>query len=387
MSLAGASKRFLYSGATNSNSTQSDPALSLGGFRPDNANPAASEPYAVGTFDALSTVPYIVEDTQTDTPASSDAAPGDWIVTVSGACAPSYARVDSVDYVSHLITLDRGLRALAASGNAFRVCKRENLFPDATADEVKLGTVDHRMIYLLKTNTGTENNFRFWIDPIIPNGCDIEILPSGTFIADSGGTVTADSEISTPTESPFTELGRVATGSADWNRAGKPKFAYSEGGAMTPNGSANSSDEGAVPIWIRRTIPPGAPPGECVFLLNAWVPDATTQDAGADPDPFRSGFIFSWNNPEPTYTLRILADRPLHTGGTIRIIGEVTFDDGTPLVGLNARLSKVSGGGSLAADPDAMLDARGRVEAIYTAPASTGSNPTFRLELPTSVRV
>lgn len=387
MTLRAQNSRFLYSGGASSNSAQGNPLISLGGLRPDNASPAGSEPYRQETTDAISPSLTKLTDTQTDTPASADPQVDDWLTVLNGPAARAYARVISVDYVGHVITIDRALPALTASGNAFRTSRRQNLFPDATLAEVQNGVVDHRLVWFLKTDAGTENNFQFWVNPIIPNGCDIEIAASGVDQPD-GATVDSGSVIASATVSPFNEFGMVITSNAGaWFGTNYPFRPYSFASAVPVDGSDAVADEGAIPIWIRRTIPANASPGECVFMLNCYVADAVSQDAGADPNPFHSGFLFAWNNPQPAYAIRIYSDRLLHTGGQARIFGEVTYPDGSPAVGLNARLSLVSGGGSLTADPDAFTDSRGLVQALYDAPASVGSDPTFRLSVPASSRV
>jgi hypothetical protein len=386
MTLRATQLRFLYSGAASSASAQSDPLLSLGGLRPDDVTPANSEPYRVATLDAASPSLIQVVDTETDTPASSDPAIGDWLTVLNGPAARSYGRVTAVDYVGHVITIDRALSALSANGNQIRTSRRQNLFPDATVGQVQSGLIDHRMLFLLKTDTGSENNIRFWVDPIQPNGCDIDLAASTVAMPD-GGTVNSGSTIAVGTESPFDEFGNVAENGTNWVGTNGPRVVFSEGAAVPVAGSGTALDQSAIPIWIRRRIPANAAPGQCVFLINYFVPDAIAQDATADPNPFRAGFLFAWNNPEPTYSMRVFSDRLLHTGGTVRIVGEVTYADGSPAVGLNARLSLLSGGGSLAVDLDARTDDLGRVQALYTAPASVGSDPTFRLSVPTSSEV
>lgn len=389
MSLRGNQNRFIYSNAVNSTTAQGDPLISLGGLRPDNDTPQGSECYRGAVLDGNSPSLTVYIDNETDTPGSSDPAIDDWLVATLGPAAPSFGRVVAVDYGARTITVDRAMRSLALTGGAIRTSRRQNLFPDATLAQVQSGVVDHRMIYFLKTNVGAENNFRFWVNPIQANGCDIEIVAPQNVILDPGGTnnVGADSTIATATDSPFNSLGRIATTSSDWNTANAPRIVYSEAAAVPDGGSDAFTDEACIPIWIRRTIPANASPGECVFLLNAFVPNAIAQDATADPNPHTSGFIFSWFNPEPTYTLTITSDRLLFTGGVARIFGTVKYPDGTPAVGLNARLSLVSGPGTLTADPDARTDSLGRVSALYASPATAGVNPLFRIDVPTSARV
>lgn len=386
MTLTAAAARWLYSGAASSSVVQSDPLLSLGGLRPDNVAFASSAPYRQEPTDATSPSLTKVTDTQTDTPASTDPAVGDWLTVINGAAARSYGRIIAVDYVGHVITLDRALSALTASGDILRTSRRQNVFPDATLAQVQAGVVDHRMLYFLKTDPGTENNFRFWIDPIIPNGCDIELAASGTNIPDNL-TVDAGSLIASAEQSPFGSFGQVIATGNGFGGANAPRIVYSEAAAVPDGGSGAVTDEGGFAVWLRRTIPANASPGECVFMLNVYVPNAVAQDAGASPNPFRVGFLMAWNNPEPAYAARIFADRPLHTGGQARIFGEVTYPDGSPAVGLNARLSLVSGDGTLTADPDAFTDSLGRVRALYDAPATVGTDPTFRISVPASSRV
>lgn len=402
MALTGTSARFIYSNGSDSNTAQGDPTQSLGGLRPDNNSPADSELYRQATLDALSASLIEVEDTQIDTPASDDPQVGDWGAVITGPAAPFYAKVVDVDYVGHTLTWDRPMPALANNPDRIRTFRRENLFPDVTVQQVQDGVVDHRMIYFLKTNGGSEDNFKFWVEPIIGNGADIEIVvaPEDVFTDPSPsasiGVTTAP--LADGEDSPFNPFEKVRPDDNFWEFAPSPQLAYSQARALpvknaytggTPDadngrGTDAVGDENCVAIWLRRTIPANSNPGPCVFALHIYVDDATTQDASANPSNFDIPNIIHWENATPAYSLNVFSDRNIYLGRTARIIGEVKYPDGSPAVGLNAIIELTAGSGTLTADVDALTDSNGRVSAVYSAPSSPGTDPTFRLRLPTT---
>jgi len=392
MTLRGAQCHIMYSGATNSDVAQSNPLISLGGARPANGilDPAVllSAPYREEALDSTRTLLNEVQDTQTDTASSTDPAPGDWLSIVSGAACPYHGRVQAVNYSTGVITLDRPVSVAPVSTDLIRTARAQNVFPNVTLAQIQAGLVDYRMLYFIKNDAGSENNFRFWCEPVTPNGCDIEILVGSDVLIDADpGLVTALLLLASGTESPLTSFGGLRTPNAGFDLAEAFSPTYSALNVRPRNGSPVIADESSIPIFFRRTIPQHANPGECVFVLHIVVPNAVAQDATANPATFDLRIPIVWTNPEPAYRLRIFSDRILTTRGSAEIIGEVLYPDGTPAVGLNALLTKTAGVGTFTPDLDAKTDARGRVTSVYTGPATLGADPAFLLTVPTSLRV
>ena len=387
MTLRGPDVRWMYSGAVNVFDTQTDPLLSLGNRSPNEQFPGGvtSAPYRQETLDANATVPNVVNDTETDTASSDDPAVDDWLIMVDGPAARDYAKITAVDYGTGDITLDRALTALPQTGDTFRTSRVENLFPNVTLQQASDGLTDHRMIYSLKKNAGGETNHRYYILPIKPNGCDIELMAGG-----DGSTNALEPLIASGTTDPFTPFGVVdslSPGNATWVRAEKAELMYGEDAATPRRGSLALSTDESGPIWIRRTVPPSATAGECVFALFDYVDDAISQDAGADPNPFHTGFIFSWTIPEQTYSVTITQDRIAYTNGAVRITATVTNGLGAPAVGINAWLVILSGPGSINTDLDGRTDANGQIKGVYTSPSTVTVPAVIQLIIPTNPEI
>jgi len=307
---------------------------------------------------------------------------------ITGATAGEYAKIESVDTGSNSITLDRPLSALPQSGDDFRYARAGNVFANVTEAQAIAGRVDHRMLFFLKTNTGSEDNFRFYMVPVKDNGTIIEMMACG-----GANTLRVEDSIAVETDNPFRVWGNPFDNgnpaAADWQLA---NFIINRYGiaAATPVGDIGSEavvQNAFITIWLRRNLPVHASAGECVYILYAYVSDASTQDPSADPDPFIVGFPIIFTIPEITYTLTVAADRPLITSSTARVVGTIKDSDGNPVVGLNCWLEIASGPGSLATDLDAVTDAAGQISAIYTAPSSLSSDPVFRLVVPTNPEI
>ena len=374
--------RFTYSNALFPFATQGDPLISLGGIAPIESLPDDSAPYYQEALDANSTDPTIVNDTETNTPSSDDPAVDDWLMMLNGNAAFEFGKITAVNYGTGDITIDRALSALPSIGDDFRVSRAENLFPDVTAAQASSGLVDHRMLYFLKKTIGGENNHRFYILPVKPNGCDIEVYGGGDGATDVNAPV-----IASGTDDPFQQFGVVANINLDrlrWETAAKAEIRYTEDSSAPEEGSLAIQNNESVPIWIRRTVPAGVTSGECVFALIDFVPDAVAQDAGADPDPFHSGFIFSWNIPETTYAITITQDRTAYTRGSVRLTGTVVDALGSPVPNLNCWLELFSGPGSVNTDLDGRTDSAGKIFGVYTSPVSISTDPVIRLVIPTN---
>lgn len=401
MTLRGFESRFVYTGSNGNAGTDgvaNDPALSFGDHSPP-SNPneldALSELYVEHQMNSIATSRWEIDDWTIrarpnfpPTPSDSFASPGDWITSIDGANAGFRSRVVSNDGTT--IVFESPTPALLESGAWLRVSKPNNLFPDVTEDQVATGVVDYRLICFLKTNVGN-NNFRFYTPPVRANGCEIAICPSsrattGNILGNFGREFPQPADVFT---SPFDDFGKVIDKNVfdafDWDNSNRVVPAYSKNHAMVGVGAQPQvfTDESVMPIWIRRTVPAGVAPGECVFGMNVFVSDAISQDATADSDPFDFGFTIPWSVAPIAEVLTLRQDRLIFTRGAARIIGKVADSQGRPLPGRHAFVEITSGPGSIAQDANQLTDEDGEVLAIYTAPTAGGDQTaTLRLNLP-----
>jgi len=386
MGFNGFETRFCYTNKTTSGTVANDPDNALGGFPPSVAQALNSEPYRSETLDATSTELTVVTDTETDDGGGgTDPEVGDWFFMANGPAGGSYGKITAVDYGTGAITLDRALSALPQSGDGFRTSKKNNVFPDVTADESIAGTEDFRTLCLYHAD-GTllapfDNNFRFWILPIKPNGCDVKIVaggdPNSFFFIET----MADGKTS-----PFNLFGKVESDNV--NNLNDMEFANANEVRTTPSlatpdgGGGDALNNDFLPIYLNRVIPPGATSGECVFALMIEVDDAVAQDAGADPNPFVSGFIFSWTIPQITYQTTLVQDRLAYTRGGTRITATVTDTNDVPVPNLNCWLVVQSGPGTINTDFEGLTDANGQITGIYNSPDTISTDPVIRLVIP-----
>ena len=382
MALSGETSRFLYSGGSG---IQADPDESIGGNRPiiNTFNQIAqSAPYAQATLDAASTSLNILSASTNEAPRTEVAAVGDWVTVLNGAGAPTNAKILAVDGSSNL-TIDREMPGLPALGDYIRFVKAENLFPNVTAAQASAGLVDHRMVYYLKHSSAGEANFKFWIDALTSGPGLIEIMGSGDFV-----TSTNYMKLAAGTDDPFNQWGGVdyfGTGSTImWNPSELLGTRYGE--SMATPLAATSTDvnaTAAAPVWLRRTIPPGSTGGTQAFALMLKSDD----DVSPDPDPFKSGFIFSYDVAELTYTTTIKIDRKVYLGRSAKVTGTIVDEFGLPVVGLNAWIEVLSGPGSVATDLDGRTDASGQITSVYTAPSVLSTDPVLQVVIPTNPEV
>lgn len=374
-----------YSGAANITSTQTDPAASLGGVSPEespNSTGELSQPYRETSINANATVPnQFVWDPTDGASVGIEPTVGEWAAVVNGAGAGGYGRIVSVDTPgTNLVTLDRPLPGLPSNGDDVRFFNTGNLFPNVTAQQAAEGLVDYRMVYGIKKNGGDEDNFRWWINPIQANGVRIEIFPGA-----NPETAPTEGSIANATTSPLTDFGKVSGAGASSTFAdGATMNEYlSRGGAAPAWGSAAWGSNEQLGIWIRRTVPAGTQAGECLFSLNQYVDDATTQDATADPADFNIPCLFAFDIAQQEYALSITLDRRAYIDRTAKLIGTVTDGFGNAVEGVNAWFELVSGPGSVATDKTAFTNARGQITTIYTSPSAITVDPVVRLVVQT----
>ena len=375
--------KYSYTGTTLSTSPQTNPLLSLGDTPRFGAGINASLLYREETLDANATVPTVVRDTQTnDGGGGTDPEVGDWLTIVDGAAGGSFAKITAVNYGTGDITLDRPLPALPSSGDTFRTFKRESLFQDVLLSELPGGFEDSRMITMNQSGTGGENNYRYWVQPVQPNGCDLKIMIGG----DGQGLIVYPA-IADARDDPYTRFDQVAgldgVINPGWELGQAPETIYSEAQAVPYWGTGVVGSSQYLPIWVTRTVPENATAGEAVFILWLHIPDAVSQDASADPDPFNVAVIIHWNVPELTYTGSIAVDRTIYVNGGTRVTGTVVDQNNNPAVGLNCWLEIASGPGTLTVDTSTRTDENGQISSTYTAPTTLTTDVTFRIVIPT----
>lgn len=389
MAYVASDELFCYSN-TNQNPgilAQTNPLLSIGGWAPV-GQVVASSMYRAADTDAPHVGPNIIYDTQINDDIS-DPVTGDWYWMMTGPNAGIFGKIVADDQVAvpGFITLDRQLPDQTAVQRNFRTFKRENMFDNVDAAGAVDGYVDYRQIWFAHGNQVLNNDdWRFYIDPIKPNGCDVELVVPGEVR-------TTNSTFSQPFvylpadrfEDPFGANGIIKSLAVQSNRLAthqkRGKF-YSPT-IPTPLRGVNdfaSTEDQWLPIWLKRTVRPGTRSGECAFRLVVTVSDAVT----SDPNPYFSGFIMSWFVDQPTYSIAIRQDRRAHTDSSARITATITDSRGVPVPNLNAWLELASGPGSVVSDKTLRTDAQGRISGLYISPSVTGATPVVRCVIPTN---
>lgn len=385
MPLSADDELFVYGGAPSAGADADDPDLSIGGLAPV-GNLAGSRMHRPQDTDAPHSVgSRTIVDTQA-TGAADDPAVGDWYSHILGANSGFRAKVESIDGGSTRFTLDRALPSPPVAQTNFRTTKRENLFDNITEEQVLDGFEDYRQIWHVHNNDSAGFGFRFYIDPIKPNGCDIELqctsLPPDVTVDDP--------DLHEPTdrfEDPFDANGVIQSvpGNSDTVFGiSKRQITYASETALPRLGTTNRNNtDQYTAIWLKRTVPKGAGTGECAFALVMIIDDPTAQDAGADPVPYRSEFIFSWHNEQPTYSATITQDRTAYQRGAAKITATIVDSRGLPAENLNAYFDLSSGAGSIVTDKTSITDANGQITTVYTSPDTVpGSDPVIRINIP-----
>lgn len=374
-----------YSNAPGVSDPATDPLTSIGGLAPV-GQASNSRPYRPANTDS----PFQVGSrTIVDTQAigvGNDPAVGDWYLHMLGANATFYAKVESIDVPGTRFTLDRPVPNTMVAQSNYRSSSRENVFDNVTAAQMVDGLEDYRLLYFIWDNGNLNFGFRFYIEPIIPNGCEIEIAVPGR-----PPQVTPDPDVYLPADrftDPFEENGTIKSvvGATDnYFGLNQRTIAYTPESAIPPDGTLNRNNTDQwMGMWIKRTVPPGAGAGECAFVVRMIIDDPTAQDATVDPptDPFQSGFIMSWHNEQPTYTATIAQDRFAYQRGAARLTATVVDDRGVPAQNINAWF-EVTGGGSVPNDRTMFTDENGQISTVYTSPDTVpGSDPVITVRIP-----
>ncbi len=385
------SERFVYSGAVfNSDVAQSDPLLSIGGAAVVSATPAtedASRPYrAADTTAPFQVGSRTIVDSTAAGPEASDPAVGDWYLHMLGANAAFIAKIESIDQAQTRFTLDRPIPTAMVATSNFRTSRRGNLFDDLDATAAVDGFVDYRCLWFEHAAGSGEGGFRWYVKPIKPNGCTLEIA-----IANPSNQLpfpTSRPRVYTPPDrftDPLLPSGLITDVSNTFEnprylKMGKRRLRASPDQATPFRGmdGVTQIDQHA-PIWIKRTVRAGTRGGECAFELTVKVDNPTAPD----PDPYESGVILSWFLAQPTYTATIEQDRIAFTNGAAKLFATITDDRGVPVPDLNCWFELVSGGGTVVVDRTLRTNASGVVQGIYSAPPSIGGgDPIVRVVIP-----
>lgn len=379
-------------GNTNQNPTilaQTNPLISIGGWAPF-GQVTNSAMYRAANTDAPHVGHNIIYDTQIDG-GITDPVAGDWWWMMTGPNGGLFGKIvaDNQIAVPGFITLDRQLPDQSAVQRSFRTFKRQNMFDNVNAAGAVDGYTDYRQIWWVHDNQVLNNDdWRFYIDPIKPNGCDVEIVVPGE-VRTSNGT-SSQPFVYLPAdrfEDPFGSNGIIkglqsAPQPLRMSTHQRRSKVYSPGTAVPLRGVNDfaTTEDQWLPIWLKRTVRPGTKGGECAFRLVVKV-DAPTSP---DPNPYVSGFIMTWYVTPPTYSVTITQDRFAYTDGSARIIATIVDSRGVPVPKLNAWLELASGPGSVVSDKTSRTDSAGKITGLYVSPSAVGAPPVVRCVIPTN---
>ena len=381
---------FCFSNSTDPPSAQPDPLISIGGWAPVNFV-STSRMYRPANSDAPHiTGPNIVHDTQIDG-GVEDPVAGDWYWMMKDPNAGLYGKVVDTDQVSvpGSMTIDRELLDTTSVQNNFRVFKRENLFDNIDAAGAVDGYVDYRQIwYIHNDQVLNADGWRFHVEPLKPNGCEIEIAVGP--IARTTDGASSQPFIYLPADrftDPFNSREVIADLSVQSNRYAQMarRGKYYSPDAPTPY--RGMIDDGSTtdqwwPIWIKRTVRPGTRAGECAFKIVVRNPNG---DGVGDPSAlYESGFILLWYVEQPTYSITIEQDRRAYTGRSARLKATITDDRGIPVPNLNAWMVLDSGPGTVTSDQTARTNSAGEINALYNSPSALSSDPVVKVIIPTN---
>lgn len=391
--------RWLYSTGTGSTSAPADdPLLSIGGdssFITAN-NPAnltdvrGGECYNDTSWVNTLTNYYTGVLAQSLSGSVVHAAAGDWLLCVeqNALDSPSFSAADdsrgSIAKILTMsaadnsaanvtVTLDRPVSGLAVAGDSVRVAKSGNVFATVTEAQARTGLVDHSLLYWFKGDVN-DDAIQIWVEPIFANGCSVEVLRNGEIASDyaSQANILTDAE-----ESPVNQFGRVIDEVDSFTNAG-PMAEVASQELARQNGTLPSAttliSEGFLsPIWLRRTVPVGANPGECVFVLRVTSEEQNDGTPLSDFDSLNAGTPIVWDIDPPTSrTLVSEIDRKLYANGGARVTTTLTDQGGNPLVNRSLRFGAVEG--SMVTDPSVLTDANGQVINTWSGVGATEGN-------------
>lgn len=252
-----------------------------------------------------------------------------WIAIQTGPSALAAARVMSFDDSTGVFKLDRPLigSGVAATGDFYRIFDVNNVWPDVTAAQARVGEERFRAIMMRNETAGTINDVRIYFRVLDMGGDQFNRINTvntfgGVFLDRANGSDQVDI---------LDQLGQRDTTAG--GGSGADGFIGS-GGWTNPFGYGTADSESAIGIlannnmqvWLRRTIREGLRFRNSVAIQII----VETSDTGDDPDPLSSSAIMVYGVEGGTITGTQEPDRFLTRGGGVRIKGTV-LSDGVPL--------------------------------------------------------
>lgn len=131
-----------------------------------------------------------------------------------------------------------------------------------------------------------------------------------------------------------------------------------------------------VPMWLKRTIPPGTLPGDSAFVLR------TTSEVGrnraaptveiplSDYDKLNSGAVIVWDiEPPAVRTIAVIIDRRVFVGAGVRLTATIVDGSGNPLP--NRWFNLTASDGTITRDERAFSNAAGQLIAQFDLPSTS----------------
>lgn len=404
----GGDSRWIYSAGLTGAGENTDPTESLGGDSPDPVGAVlverfrGSEIACESNWNANPTIRSAGQIAAVLTNGNISAAAGDWLLAIeqnsgdsgsflsSNDARGSYAKILTMSASTNQsapvnITLDRELTGLAVSGDNVRISKAQNVFRNVTDVEAIAGIVDHSMLWFYKndstTSSDTFDNVELWIDPVQANGCKIEIMRPENLFNPTLSQNNFDNELATRFVTPFNSFGSALLENAFFNEAGPPIDIVSQSLAIANATFRQSSvnvgfPDQCTPVWLRRTIPAGTRPAECVFILRNTsttgfiISTMTDNVALTDFNKLNSGAIIVWSVAQSAVRVISLSiDRRIYPGGGCRITGTLVNGTGVPLP--NRWFNITVSAGTVVQTATAFSSTAGQIVVTYALPLAS----------------
>lgn len=301
-----------------------------------------------------------------------------WLVMMTGPSALAAARVERFDSTTGTYTLDRPLPAAAASGNTYRLCSRNNVWPDVSAAQAAVGEVRYRCICFRNEHGSSLANLKIYFRDLSAGVADCDRFHQNAqtqpFLARANDVTDL-----------FKAVGqRDPAGGAD-AFGGSGPWTHPLGYATADTLIASLANNTTIAIWLRRVIPAGVQFRRSVGIQL--LVESTT--GGSDPSPLAASVVLPYDvAADAAVPAGALAkDRYVHVGGGARLGARVTRGSG-PEANRAVRWALRPGdAGSIATDDDplagyATTDADGLAAATYRAPeleATAGLSAAARL--------
>lgn len=315
----------------------------------------------------------------------ANAHAGTYVVFLTGPAAIHATKVLAFDDATGSFLLAEPVPSLAASGDAYRIHDKNELWQAISLADSAAGATHWRNVAFWNQSGVTLDEYSTHVRLLDPG--PISFLVASDNDGTVGGSFTA---ISDEYETPdiVGDCNQAGIGNVVQEAEFTPDLDLpgATAGRILRNpreGDLRHANPQRVNLWIARVIPAGLPTrGEiAVQFVHRW------DETGGDPDPLFMSWVAFFDVGGFTPDVTIRKDRQLVLAGGVRFEVEVrTLETGAPVPGLDVDYSVSSGPGTLDlrdAD-DRVTDENGKSFVSYQAPTDpgeVGSSVTVQAEV------